>query len=135
MNGVPLVSRTQQTERFTSGLKGLGGQAGEGGKKLGRTAQASTARATAALSGTTAKAREKAAEVAPQISARAGQLKTRAADVTGKVGETVPAPVKAGATQAVTAVRTALAVGRYRTALMTGAGVALVWMVVRRKRG
>ncbi|MER5480339.1 hypothetical protein ABT026_25710 [Streptomyces sp. NPDC002734] len=129
------MSRLQQKERFTSGLKGLGGQAGEGGKKLGRTAQASTARATAALSGTTAKAREKAAELAPQVSARAGELKTRAAGVTGKVGQSVPAPVRTGATQAVTAVRTAMLVGRYRTAVMAGAGVALVWMVVRRKRG
>lgn len=129
------MSRLQQKERFTSGLKGLGGQAGEGGKKLGRTAQASTARATAALSGTTAKAREKAAELAPQVSARAGELKTRAADVTGKVGKSVPAPVRTGATQAVTAVRTAMLVGRYRTAVMAGAGAALVWMVVRRKRG
>jgi hypothetical protein len=32
-------------------------------------------------------------------------------------------------------VRTVMAVGRYRTAVMTGAGAALVWMVVRRKRG
>ncbi|MFE5209469.1 hypothetical protein [Streptomyces sp. NPDC056600] len=129
------MSRLQQKERFTSGLKGLGGQAGESGKKLGRTAQASTARATAALSGTTAKAREKAAELAPQVSARAGELKTRAVGVTGKVGQSVPAPVRTGATQAVTAVRTAMLVGRYRTAVMAGAGVALVWMVVRRKRG
>ncbi|MEU3554739.1 hypothetical protein [Streptomyces fragilis] len=129
------MSRLQQKERLTSGLKGLGGQAGESGKKLGRTAQASTARATAVLSGTTAKAREKAAEVAPQISARAGELKNRAADVTGKVGQSVPAPVRTGATQAVTAVRTAMLVGRYRTAVMAGAGAALVWMVVRRKRG
>ncbi|WP_055493434.1 DUF3618 domain-containing protein [Streptomyces sp. TP-A0356] len=89
-----------------------------------------TVEALAARTDVKARVQEKTAEVRQQAAVKAGELRAMAADAAHQVQDRLPDPVKDTAAQAGRAAR-----GNRTVLLLATAGVAVVWLASRRKKG